>query len=136
MTSPVTPARDIEMTTLANGVRIITETMPHVRSVSVGVWIGTGSRRESPEQNGISHFIEHLLFKGTKSRSAAVIAETIDSVGGQLNAFTDKEYVGFYAKVIDRHLALAFELLSDIVLNPAHPDFSKLRISKPQAFRF
>src|SRR4051794_27429309 len=74
MTSPNNPLRDIQKTTLDNGVRVITEAMPHVRSVSVGIWIGSGSRRETPEQNGISHFIEHMLFKGTTSRSAEDIA--------------------------------------------------------------
>src|SRR5260370_36778296 len=79
-----TGVRDIESTTLSNGVRVITEVMPHVRSVSVGVWVGTGSRRESPEQNGITHLIEHMLFKGTTRRSAQEIARSVDSLGGQL----------------------------------------------------
>lgn len=104
---------------MKNGLIIASEAMPCVRSVSLGVWVRVGSRHEGAA--GISHFIEHLLFKGTKSRSAARIAEEIDSVGGQLNAFTDKEYVGFYAKVIDKHLAFALELLSDIVRNPVFP---------------
>ncbi len=106
---------------LKNGLIVATENMPHLRSVSIGVWVRGGSRYESGDTPGISHFIEHLLFKGTKSRSAADIARAIDSVGGQLNAFTDKEYVGFYAKVLDSHLPFAFELLSDIVLNPSFP---------------
>jgi len=107
---------------MKNGLILATEVMPCVRSVSLGVWVRVGSRHESESTTGISHFIEHLLFKGTKSRSAAHIAEEIDSVGGQLNAFTDKEYVGFYAKVIDKHLTFALELLSDIVRNPAFPE--------------
>lgn len=106
---------------MKNGLVIASEVMPHLHSVSLGVWIKCGSRFEKAEETGISHFIEHLLFKGTKNRSAARIAEEIDSVGGQLNAFTEKEYVGFYAKVLDEHLPFAFELVSDIVLNPAFP---------------
>src|ERR1700683_5797043 len=91
MTSPISPARDIKMTTLRNGVRVITEQMPHVRSVSVGIWIGSGSRRETAEQNGLSHFIEHMLFKGTGKRSAEDIARSVDSIGGNLDVFTGKE---------------------------------------------
>ena len=107
------------MTTLANGLRIITETMPHVRSVSVGIWIGSGSRRETPEQNGLSHFIEHMLFKGTATRSAEEIARSVDSIGGNLDAFTAKELVCFNTKVLDEHLPPAFDVLSDLVLNPS-----------------
>jgi predicted Zn-dependent peptidase len=110
------------MTTLANGVRVITEAMPHVRSVSVGVWIGSGSRRESAEQNGISHFIEHMLFKGTTRRSAEDIARSVDSVGGNLDAFTAKELVCFNTKVLDQHLSLAFDVLADLVLHPLFRD--------------
>jgi predicted Zn-dependent peptidase len=106
---------------MKNGLTIATEVMPHLRSASLGVWVKSGSRFENSARCGVSHFIEHLLFKGTKTRSAAKIAEEIDSVGGQLNAFTEKEYVGFYAKVLDEHLPLAFDLVSDIVLNPSFP---------------
>lgn len=106
------------MTTLANGVRIITETMSHVRSVSVGIWVGCGSRRETLEQNGISHFIEHMLFKGTTSRSAEDIARSVDSIGGNLDAFTAKELVCFNTKVLDQHLSQAFDVLADLVLHP------------------
>jgi predicted Zn-dependent peptidase len=106
---------------MKNGLVVATEVMPHLRSVSIGVWVKCGSRFERDGAMGVSHFIEHLLFKGTRSRSASDIAEAIDSVGGQLNAFTDKEYVGFYARVLDEHLPFAFELLSDIVLNPTFP---------------
>ena len=112
---------DIQKKTLRNGLVIASEVMPHLRSVSLGVWVKCGSRFETAEKTGMSHFIEHLLFKGTQTRSASRIAELIDSVGGQLNAFTEKEYVGFYAKVLDEHLPFAFDLLSDIVLNPAFP---------------
>jgi predicted Zn-dependent peptidase len=110
--------RDIEFTTLKNGVRVITEVMPHVRSVSVGIWIGTGSRRETPEQNGLSHFIEHMVFKGTTHRSAEDIARSVDSIGGNLDAFTAKELVCFNTKVLDEHLSLAWDVLADLVLNP------------------
>jgi predicted Zn-dependent peptidase len=108
----------IQRTVLPNGVRILTERIPHVRSVSVGVWVGSGSRRETPEEGGISHFIEHLLFKGTKNRSAEDIAKSIDSVGGGLDAFTSKELVCFNTKVLDEHLPFAMDVLSDLVLNP------------------
>jgi predicted Zn-dependent peptidase len=109
---------EIETTTLPNGVRVISEPMPHVRSVSVGLWVGIGSRRESPEQNGLSHFIEHMVFKGTSKRSAEDIARSVDSIGGNLDAFTSKELVCFNTKVLDEHLALSFDVLSDLVLNP------------------
>src|SRR5450759_5161962 len=110
--------RDIREATLPNGIRIITELMPHVRSVSMGIWIGTGSRRETPEENGISHFIEHMVFKGTKNRSAEDIARSVDSIGGGLDAFTSKEMVSYNTKVLDEHLPIAFDVLSDMVRNP------------------
>ena len=112
---------DIQKKELKNGLVVVSEAMPQFRSVSIGFWVRSGSRFEDAEVSGISHFIEHLLFKGTGTRTAEEIARTIDSVGGQLDAFTDKEYVGFYARVLDRHLPLAFELLSDIILNPVFP---------------
>jgi len=115
------------MTTLPNGVRVITESMPHVRSVSVGVWIDSGSRHETPEQNGISHFIEHMLFKGTTRRSAEDIARSVDSIGGNLDAFTAKELVCFSTKVLDEHLAQAFDVLADLVL---HPRFAEEDVEK------
>ncbi len=104
---------------LDTGLRLITESMPHVRSVSIGVWLTRGSRHETDEQSGIAHFVEHMLFKGTGTRSAEDIAQAIDSIGGQLDAFTAKEYASYYIKVLDEHLPLAVDLLSDIVLNPA-----------------
>ncbi|MDR0843569.1 MAG: insulinase family protein [Acidobacteriota bacterium] len=112
---------DVQKKELKNGLVVLSEVMPHLRSVSLGVWVKCGSRCEDAKSNGIAHFIEHLLFKGTTSRSTEEIAETIDAVGGQLNAFTEKEYIGFYARVLDEHLPLAFDLLSDIVLHPAFP---------------
>jgi predicted Zn-dependent peptidase len=104
---------------LDNGLRLITETMPHVRSVTIGVWLTRGSRHESDERAGIAHFVEHMLFKGTATRSAEDIAQAIDSIGGQLDAFTAKEYASYYIKVLDEHLPLAVDLLADIVLRPA-----------------
>jgi predicted Zn-dependent peptidase len=111
-------SRDIERTVLPNGVRVVTERMPHVRSISVGVWIGTGSREESEQQTGISHFIEHMVFKGTKKRSAEQIARSVDSIGGGLDAFTSKELVSYNVKVLDEHLPDAFDIVSDLVRNP------------------
>jgi predicted Zn-dependent peptidase len=110
--------RDIERQVLPNGVRVITERMPHVRSVSVGLWIGTGSREESPEETGISHFIEHMVFKGTKNRSAEEIARSVDSIGGGLDAFTSKELVSYNVKVLDENLPQAFDVVADLVRNP------------------
>ena len=104
---------------LDNGLRLITETMPHVRSVTIGVWLTRGSRHESDERSGIAHFVEHMLFKGTDTRSAEDIAQAIDSIGGQLDAFTAKEYASYYIKVLDEHVPIAVELLSDIVRRPA-----------------
>jgi predicted Zn-dependent peptidase len=111
--------RDILTTTLPNGIKVITEAMPHVRSVSVGIWVSSGSRRETGEENGISHFIEHMLFKGTANRSAEEIARSVDSIGGNLDAFTAKEMVCFNTKVLDEHLPIAMDVLSDLVLNPS-----------------
>jgi predicted Zn-dependent peptidase len=104
---------------LDNRLRLVTETMGNVRSVSIGVWLTRGSRHETLAQGGIAHFIEHMLFKGTDTRTAEDIAQAIDSIGGQLDAFTAKEYASYYIKVLDEHLPLAIEILSDIVLNPA-----------------
>jgi len=103
---------------LPNGLRLLTERMPHVRSVSIGVWLARGSRHEPQEQSGIAHFVEHMLFKGTASRSAEDIAQAIDSIGGQMDAFTAKEYASYYIKVLDEHLPFALEVLADIVMNP------------------
>jgi len=103
---------------LDNGLTLLTESMPHVRSAAVGVWLKRGSRHEAQEQTGISHFIEHMVFKGTKHRSAEQIAEQVDSIGGFMDAFTAKEYASFHLKVLDEHLPLAVEILGDIVMNP------------------
>jgi predicted Zn-dependent peptidase len=110
--------RNIRREVLPNGLIVLTEEMPHLRSVSIGVWIKTGSRHEVPEFNGISHFIEHMVFKGTKNRSAEDIARQVDSIGGNMDAFTAKECVSFDIKVLDEHVPLALDILSDLVLNP------------------
>ena len=110
--------RNIRRTILPNGLTILTEKMDHVRSVAMGVWIRAGSRHELPEVNGISHFVEHMVFKGTKSRSAQRIAREVDAIGGNLDAFTGKETVCFNIKVLDEHVPTALDVLSDLVLNP------------------
>ena len=107
-----------QRTALGNGIRIVTERMPHVRSVTIGVWVGVGARDEPQELAGISHFIEHMLFKGTASRTARQIAEAFDSMGGELNAFSAKEYTCYYAKVLDSDLERAVELITDMIFNP------------------
>ncbi len=112
---------------LPNGLTIIGERLPHFRSVSVGVWISAGSQYETREENGLSHFLEHMLFKGTEKRTARDIAEVMDAVGGQLNAFTAKECTCFYAKVIDEHTELALDVLSDMVL---HSTFDETELNK------
>jgi len=104
--------------TLPNGLRIIGERIPHFRSVSVGLWLGAGSQFEIPSEAGVSHFLEHMVFKGTEKRSARRIAEEMDAVGGQLNAFTAKECTCFYAKVVDEHLPLAMDVIADLVTAP------------------
>ena len=103
--------------TLSNGIRVVAEEIPYLKSVSIGVWIGNGSRYEKNEENGISHFIEHMLFKGTKNREAWQIAGEIDAVGGQLNAFTAREYTCFYTKTLDEHAPVAMDILSDMIFN-------------------
>ncbi len=109
---------NVQKDVLPNGLVVITEAMEHVHSVSVGIWLRTGSRREPAELNGISHFIEHMVFKGTTRRSAEDIAREVDSVGGMLDAFTSKEMVCFNTRVLDEHLPKAFDVLSDMVLDP------------------
>ena len=108
----------IDRTVLDNGLTIVSERMPHVRSVTMGIWVLNGSRREDAAENGITHFVEHMVFKGTSHRSAEEIARSVDSIGGNLDAFTSKENVCFNAKVLDEHVPLAFEVLADLVLNP------------------
>jgi predicted Zn-dependent peptidase len=113
----------IETSVLPCGIRLVTETMPDVRSVALAYWVGTGSRDEPGEIAGASHFLEHLLFKGTAQRSAAAIAEALDEVGGDCNAFTTKEYTTFYVRLLSEHVGLGIDLLSEIMCAPAlRPD--------------
>ena len=124
------PARNIRKTTLPNGLLVLTEQMPHMRSVSMGVWINSGSRDETPELNGISHFVEHMVFKGTTSRNAQQLAREVDSIGGNLDAFTGKETICFNIKVLDENVAKALDLLADLVL---HPTFTPEDITREQS---
>jgi predicted Zn-dependent peptidase len=110
--------RDIHREILPNGLIVLSEEMHHIRSISLGIWMKTGSRDEVPELNGISHFLEHMVFKGTKTRTARDIARQVDSIGGNMDAFTGKETICFNIKVLDEHLPIAIDILSDLVLNP------------------
>ena len=113
----------LQQTTLDEGLTVVTERMPDVRSVSIGFWVGTGSVDEAPAQSGASHFLEHLLFKGTPSRSARAIAEAVDAVGGDMNAYTTKEYTTFYMRLLADDQELGLDVLSDIIWSPAfRPD--------------
>jgi predicted Zn-dependent peptidase len=114
----VEEARNIQRQVLPNGLTILTEKMDHIRSVSIGIWVKSGSRHEDPNVNGISHFVEHMVFKGTSSRSAEDIARQVDSIGGNMDAFTGKETICFNVKVLDEHLPVAVDILSDMVLHP------------------
>ncbi|MEJ8546434.1 M16 family metallopeptidase [Brevibacillus borstelensis] len=107
----------IQRYTCENGLRIITEKIPSVRSVALGVWVGTGSKFETERDNGISHFLEHMFFKGTTNRSAKEIAETFDEIGGNVNAFTSKEYTCYYARILDQHAPIALDVLADMYFN-------------------
>ena len=107
------------LTTLPNGMRIVTEHMPGLQSASAGIWVLAGGRHERPEQNGIAHFLEHMAFKGTKRRNALQIAEEIEDVGGYINAYTSREMTAYYARVLQADVALALDVIGDIVLNPA-----------------
>ena len=109
----------INTTSLGGGLRVVTESMPEVASLCIGVWVGTGSRDETPEQAGISHFLEHLLFKGSPDRTAREIAEQIDAVGGDMNAYTTKEYTTFYVRALAEHVELGLDILGDIICRPA-----------------
>jgi len=114
-------------TVLDNGIRIVSEKIPHVRSISMGIWADVGSRDEDANQNGISHFLEHMVFKGTKTRSVRDIAQSLESLGGYLNAFTTKEQTCFYARVLDSNVREAMDVLSDLILNPT---FKKEELEK------
>src|SRR6201998_341061 len=121
--------RNLRRTVLPNGLIVLTERMEHLRSVAMGVWIKSGSRCEPAETNGISHFVEHMVFKGTRSRSAQHIAREMDSIGGNLDAFTGKETICFNVKSLADHVPLALDVLTDLVLNPifAAPDIERER---------
>jgi predicted Zn-dependent peptidase len=114
----MTPERNLRRTVLPNGLIVLTERMEHMRSVAMGIWIKSGSRCEPAETNGISHFVEHMLFKGTRSRSAQLIAREMDSIGGNLDAFTGKETICFNVKSLADHVPIALDVLADLVLNP------------------
>ena len=115
--------------TLENGLHVVGERLPYLRSVSIGVWMRVGSMMETPAENGLSHFLEHMVFKGTEKRSTRDIAEEMDAVGGQMNAFTGKDCTCFYAKVIDEDLPLAVDILSDMTLHASldETEFNKER---------
>ena len=121
--------RNLRRTVLPNGLIVLTERMDHLRSVAMGVWIKSGSRGEAAETNGISHFVEHMVFKGTRNRSAQLIAREMDSIGGNLDAFTGKETICFNVKSLADHVPLALDVLADLVLNPifASPDIERER---------
>ncbi len=108
----------LRTTTLSNGFRIVTENMPSLKSASAGIWVNAGGRHERAEQNGIAHFLEHMAFKGTMKRSALKIAEEIEDVGGYINAYTSREMTAYYARVLSGDVALALDVIGDIVLNP------------------
>ncbi len=129
-TAPQHPERNLRRTVLPNGLLVLTESMPHMRSVSIGTWVRQGSRDEIASENGLSHFVEHMVFKGTTSRSAQQIAREVDSIGGNLDAFTSKESVGFTIKVLDENVAPALDVLSDLVL---HPQFSPEDLAREQS---
>ena len=128
-----------DRTELPGGLRVLSETVPGVRSVSVGIWIGIGSRDELPEQAGAAHYLEHLLFKGTERRTAAAIAEELDAVGGELNAFTAKEHTCYYAHVLETDLPLAVDVLADVVtaatLRPADVEVERSVVLEEIAIR-
>jgi predicted Zn-dependent peptidase len=118
MVKMVKEVRNIRRQILPHGLTVITEQMEHIRSASIGIWLETGSRDETPQSNGISHFIEHMVFKGTKHRTAEEIARQVDSIGGNMDAFTSKECICFNVKVLDENVPIALEILSDLVLHP------------------
>ncbi|HEX6115125.1 MAG TPA: insulinase family protein, partial [Geminicoccaceae bacterium] len=115
------------ITTLDGGLRVATETMANVQTVSVGVWIDVGARYEAPEVNGVAHMLEHMAFKGTERRSARAIAEAIENVGGQLNAYTSREHTAYYARVLADDLPLAVDLLADIL---QHSTFDESELAR------
>ncbi len=119
----------IQTHTLSNGLRIVTEHMPGLHSASIGIWVGAGGRHERIEQNGIAHFLEHMAFKGTKTRSALQIAEAIEDVGGYINAYTSREMTAYYARVLEDDVTLGLEVIADILLNPVF-DPSEIEVER------
>ncbi|MBM3555071.1 MAG: insulinase family protein [Alphaproteobacteria bacterium] len=117
----------VEVTTLANGMRVVTDAMPHLETASLGVWVGAGARNERPAENGISHLLEHMAFKGTKRRTAQGIAEEIEAVGGHLNAWTSREQTAYFARVLKDDVALGIDLLADILL---HSTFDPVELAR------
>jgi len=138
LTAPAAPG-GVSRTLLPGGLRVLTETVPGVRSVSLGIWVTVGSRDETAEQAGAAHYLEHLLFKGTRRRTAAEIAEAFDAVGGELNAFTAKEHTCFYAHILDADLPMAVDVLADVVtdavLEPAHVELERNVVLEEIAIR-
>ena len=138
LTVPAAPG-GVSRALLPGGLRVLTESVPGVRSVSLGIWVAVGSRDETPEQAGAAHYLEHLLFKGTGRRTAAEIAEAFDAVGGELNAFTAKEHTCFYAHVLDTDLPMAVDVLADVVtaaaLDPAHVELERNVVLEEIAIR-
>ena len=114
--------RDIQITTLPNGLRVVTDRMPTVESVSLGVWVRAGTRYERPQVNGVAHLLEHMVFKGTERRSAREIAEAIEAVGGNINAYTSRETTAYYAKVLKDDAGLAVDVLADILQHSLFDD--------------
>jgi predicted Zn-dependent peptidase len=124
---PGVPAEEAQITELDSGLRVVTEAVPSVRSVALGLWVRTGSRDETPAQSGVSHFLEHLLFKGTKRYSAIEIAEIFDGLGASVNAATGKESTNLYARFLDTHTDDAFDLLAEMLLGPTYPEIDSER---------
>ena len=108
----------VTIRTLDNGIRVALESISYVRSISFGIWVKNGSRNELPQENGVSHYIEHMMFKGTKSCTARQIAEEMDALGGQINAYTTKEYTCYHTRVLDKHIDRALDVMSDMLLHP------------------
>jgi predicted Zn-dependent peptidase len=125
--SPLTTTDGHKLTRLDSGVRVVSERLPSVRSIALGLWVGTGSRNETPEQGGISHFLEHLLFKGTDRFSSIEIDQTFDGMGAEANAGTGKETTSVYSRFLDQHLERAYDVLADMVLRPSYPDIDSER---------
>ena len=117
----------VNLTTLSNGFRIVTEHMPGLQSASIGIWVLAGARHEEASQNGIAHFLEHMAFKGTERRSALQIAEAIEDVGGYINAYTSREVTAYYARVLQDDVPLALDVIADILRNPVFDERPRSR---------